>query len=147
MRTENGLEIDYAALDQLLTGGDLIAMGFTLFPKRLLVDTRSNATDGQYVSLVDPVATVQERYMWLGKHRGSFGTPQGFGFFVWPHTVRGLLERDALAPLRARLTPEASLGLDRALAEALELERQAMAAAVRGGEQWPAIWQAGPHAA
>ncbi|MCL4243391.1 MAG: hypothetical protein KJ048_18730 [Dehalococcoidia bacterium] len=142
MRTENGIPIDTEAMEKLLTHGDLITIGFTLFPLRLLIDTRTNDTDGQWVGLVEPVASVQERYLWLGRHRGSFGPPQAFSFFVWPQTVRGLVERDVLRTLRQRLSPEASAALDSALDSALDLERQAIVAAVRGSEAWPAIWQA-----
>ncbi len=141
MRNENGLTVDREALDKLLSTADLITIGFTLFPERLLVDTRSNATDGQFAAMVEPVASVQERYLWLGKHRSSFGAPEGFAFFIWPHTVRHLIERDALAPLKARLDPQAREALDEALQVALELERLAMLEAVKGSERWPAIWE------
>lgn len=143
MRNENGLTIDEEALEKLLANADLITIGFTLFPERLLVDTRSNEREGQFADMVEPVASVQERYMWLGKHRGSFGAPEGFAFFVWPHTVRGLIERDALRTLKARLTPEAREDLEVALATALELERRAMIEAVRGSDRWPAVWERG----
>ena len=142
MRTENGLTLDMAAVEKLLREGDVITIGFTLFPQRLLVDTRFNASDGQWVGLVEPVASVQERYLWLGKHRGSFGPPNGFAFFVWPQTVRYLVESGALAPLRARLTTQAAEELDTVIDEALEMERRAMLDAVRGAEHWPAIWEA-----
>ena len=142
MRTENGMQIDGDALERLLSVSDLITIGFTLFPERLLVDTRSNATEGQFADMVEPVASVQERYLWLGKHRSGFGAPEGFAFFIWPHTVRGLIERDALAPLKRRLTPEALADLEVALATAAELERQAMVEVVRGSDRWPAVWEA-----
>lgn len=141
MRNENGIEVDREALDKLLSTADLITIGFTLFPERLLVDTRSNESDGQFTAMVEPVASVQERYLWLGKHRSGFGAPEGFAFFIWPHTVRGLIERDAFAPLRARLTPDTVEKLDEALLVALELERIAMLEAVKGSERWPTIWQ------
>ena len=142
MQTENGLDVDLAALERVLTTGDLITIGFTLFPQRLLVDTRSNETDGQFVSIVEPVASVQERYLWLGKMRGAFGPPEAFAFFVWPHTVRNLLERNLLAPLRARLSDDAARSFDEALAEAREMERRAMKHAIRGNDDWPTIWEA-----
>ncbi|GMV86065.1 MAG: hypothetical protein AMXMBFR80_19200 [Dehalococcoidia bacterium] len=142
MRTENGITIDTAALEQLLSQADLVTIGFTLFPQRLLADTRSNATDGQWAGIVDPVASMQERYLWLGRNRGSFGPPQAFSFFTWPHTVRGMVERDVLRPLRRRLGPEADADLERALEQALELERRAIADAVRGTEAWPTLWAA-----
>lgn len=143
MRTENGITIDEEALEKLLTAADIVTIGFTLFPERLLVDTRSNDRDPQFADMVEPVASVQERYMWLGKHRGGFGAPEGFGFFVWPQTVRGMIERDALAPLRARLEPAIRQDLDIALATAAELERRAMVEAVRGSDRWPAVWERG----
>jgi hypothetical protein len=142
MRRENGLDVDLVALERVLTTGDLIAIGFSLFPLRLLVDTRSNDVQGQFVAIVEPVGTVQERYLWLGKMRGSFGPPEAFAFFVWPHTVRNLVDRDLLAPLRARLSPDAAATLDSALREALELERYAIMQAIRGGDEWPTIWEA-----
>lgn len=141
MRTENGNTIDEVALEKLLTNADIVTIGFTLFPERLLVDTRSNDHDRQFADMVEPVGSVQERYMWLGKHRGSFGAPEGFGFFVWPMTVRGLIEHDSLAPLKARLEPDARENLDVALATAAELERQAMMEAVRGSDRWPTVWE------
>jgi len=139
--TENGLDIDIEALERLLKAADLITIGFTLFPERLLIDTRTNDTDGQLVTMVEPVANVEERYLWLGQHRPSFGAPEGFAFFVWPRSVRNLLERDAFAALKARLEPRALDAFERALKAALVLERQAMAEAVRGSERWPAVWE------
>jgi hypothetical protein len=141
MRNENGLDIDHEALEKLLSNGDLITIGFTLFPERLLVDTRSNDQAGQFAAMVEPVANVQERYMWLGKHRPQFGAPDGFAFFVWPKTVRGLVEADVLRTLRNRLDPDAQQAFDEALGVALELERLAMMEAVRGSERWPAVWE------
>jgi len=142
VRTENGLEIDARTMETLLTQGELTTIGFALFPQRLLIDVRTNDTDGQWVGMVDPAPSVQERYIWLGRHRGSFGPPQGFTYFVWPQTVRGLIESGKLAPLRKRLTTEGNAALDTALEQALDFERRAIAEAVRGSEAWPTLWEA-----
>lgn len=144
MRTENGIDVDIQAIERILAEGDLITIGFSLFPLRLLVDTRENEHDGQWAGIVEPVASVQERYLWLGKHRGSFGPPRAFAFFVWPKTVRNLIERGTLAILRARLRGQALPQFDHAIEQLLELERQAMRDAVRGSRAWPAIWEAQP---
>lgn len=141
MRTENGLTLDMDAVVALLEKGDVITVGFTLLTERLLVDTRSNSQQGQFAEMVEPVAGVQERYLWLGKHRGTFGAPEGFAFFMWPHTVAGLIDRDILAPLASRLTPEAQHTLASTLREAAEAERRAIVAMIRGVETWPAVWQ------
>lgn len=128
------------AVTALLEKGDVIAVGFTLLAERLLVDTRSNSQQGQFAEMVEPVAGVQERYLWLGKHRGTFGAPEGFAFFMWPHTIRGLIDRDVLAPLRLRLAPEAQESLDHALSEAADAEMRAIKEMIRGTEAWPAVW-------
>lgn len=144
MRTENGTEIDLEALNQLLQQADVLAIGFTLFPERIIIDTRANDRQGQLAAMVEPVANLQDRYLWLGRHRGAFGAPEAFSFFVWPQTVRGLIDRGVLGPLRARLEHDALAQLDLALDDAASRERNAMASAVRGDESWPAIWQRTP---
>jgi len=143
MLTENGVEVDVEAVHDLLRRADVLAIGFTLFPERLLVDTRASADEGPLVAIVAPVATVQERYLWLGKHRGNFGAPEAFSFFMWPHTVRNLRERDILVPLRERLAEISNDGaemLDHALGRLAEFERAAMREAIRGSEPWRAVW-------
>ncbi len=146
MLTENGIQVDLEALNGVLEKGDIITIGFTLFAERMLVDTRTNATDGVYCQIVEPVGNVQERYMWLGKHRSSFGAPEGFAFFVWPHTVRTLVKDNVLGTLRDRLERiETGSGrkLDAALGEALRKEMAGMAIAINGGEGWATVWQRG----
>ncbi len=142
MRSENGLSLDLDAVRQFLETGEVVTIGFTLMTERLLVDTRSNDRQGQFAAMVEPVASVQERHIWLGRHRGTFGSPRGFAFFVWPFTVRGISERGILEPLRARLNEDGLEALDEALAEAAEAERQAIQAVIRGDERWPTLWSA-----
>lgn len=145
MLTENGTEFDHEALRQVLEQADVLTIGFSTFPQRLLVDTRTREGEGPLATIVEPVTSVQERYLWLGKHRGSFGAPEGFSFFIWPRSVRALVEGDALAPLRNRLahSSEALTALDAALATAGELEAQALRNLVAGGEGWHTVWPVG----
>lgn len=142
MLTENGADIDFEAVERLFTEGDVITVGFPLIPHRLLVDTRCGRALGAWAGLVEPLPSVQERYAWLGQHRGSLGVPEGFAFFTWPKTVRNLHERGVLAPLRARLDGPAQAMLDQAVAQALRMERGAVQEAVMGTAAWPAIWEA-----
>lgn len=149
MLTEKGLEVDVEAVHDLLRRADVLAIGFTLFPERLLIDTRTSDEEGPLVAIVAPVATVQERYLWLGKHRGNFGAPEAFSFFTWPHTVRGMRERDILGPLRSRLSAVSNDGghmLDQALAKLAGLEQNAIREAINGGESWRAVWEKSPAA-
>jgi hypothetical protein len=143
MLTENGMQIDFDALNQLLERADVLTIGFSLFPERMLVDTRTGTGEGPLIATVGPVASVQERYLWLGQHRPAFGAPHAFSFFVWPHTVRALIEGDVLAPLRRRLEGAAPGGgqeLDAALAQFALLECQAMRDAIQSEEGWATLW-------
>ena len=144
MQNENGLEIDFDAIREVLEKVDVLTIGFTTFPERMLVDARSSQWEGPLVAIVGPVATVQERYQWLGQHRGTFGAPDGFTFFVWPQSVRSLVANDVLGPLRRRLA-SVSNGADAALEETLRrllaIEREAVREAIRGGEGWQTVWE------
>jgi hypothetical protein len=144
MFTDNGLGADMEGLGDVLNSADVITVGFTAFPERLLIDTRHNQWDGPMVALVGPVQTVQERFLWLGQHRGSFGAPEAFSFFVWPRSVRTLVANDVLAPVRERLASVSTgsdAALDDLLAKLLDLEKDAWRGAIRGDERWATVWQ------
>ncbi|MGI8927347.1 MAG: hypothetical protein ACR2HN_11995 [Tepidiformaceae bacterium] len=145
MRSENGLEVDLAALDEVLARADVLTVGFTLFPERLLIDVRTKGEEGPLVAIVGPVQTVQERYLWLGQHRGNFGAPEAFSFFVWPKMVRTLVEEGRLGRMSERLgevSPRGPQVLDRVLQKLVVRESEAMASAVRGDEPWRSVWHA-----
>lgn len=144
MFTENGVTVDLDALNELLRKADVLTIGFAVFPARLLIDTRTSKTEGPLVAIVAPVTTVQERYLWLGKHRGNFGAPEAFSFFIWPHPVRSLASRDILRPLIDRLeqaSGEAGVVLAESLRRLQEMEDEAIRAAIRGEEPWKTVWQ------
>ncbi len=115
---------------------DVFTIIFRTFPERLLVDTRSTAEEGPLVALVEPVATVEERFHWLGRERPSFGPPERFMFFPWPHSIVFLEQCGIAARIRRRCEatgrPEAVAMFDKAMAELREKERQATLAAIKG---------------
>ena len=57
--TKNGPQVDLEAVGEVLRRADVITIGFTAFPERLLVDTRSNESAGPMAAVVEPVASVQ----------------------------------------------------------------------------------------
>ncbi len=144
MRGENGIQVDFNALEEVLRRADVLTIGFTLFPERLLVDLRMSAAEEQFAGIVEPVASVQDRYLWLGQNRGTFGAPEAFSFFVWPWTVQSLAGGDVLRTLRDRFAPAGLRQFEDALRRALELETRAILDAVKGEQTWPAIWEAHP---
>jgi len=142
MYTENGLLVDLGEIREIVTNADVFTGAFRLFPERLLVDTRHDPTDASgecstpMVAIVDPVASVQERFFWLGQHRPSLGMPAKFMFFYWPHSIRFLEESGIWEAVRERV---AGIGFDGArqtcddaIADLKVRERAVEAAAIRG---------------
>jgi hypothetical protein len=151
MYTENGVTIDLNEVRKVIAEADVFAVGFRLFPERLLIDTRHDARDPEgpcgtpMVAIVDPVATVQERFFWLGQHRPSLGMPNDFRFFYWPHGIRFLEDSTVWGDLRKRIVASGFEGAgatcDAAFADLLSRERKANVDAIRG-ERHHTLWQA-----
>ena len=60
MYTENGLMVDVGEIRDIVKSADVFAIGFRLFPERLLIDTRYDSDETPMVAIVDPVESVQE---------------------------------------------------------------------------------------
>ncbi len=143
MYTENGVLIDLNEVMKVVNTCDVFTIGFRLFPQRLLVDTRYNADEGPMVMVVEPVATVEERFYWLGRKRPRFSAPRQFTFFVWPHSVQLLEDCGVADAVRARCRspqwPQGDYQVDAALWELRQLERRAVREAVLG-QHCRTIW-------
>ena len=148
MYTENGLLVDLAEVEKVVDSCDVFTIIFQTLPERLLVDNRVSPQEGPLVAVVEPVATVEERYHWLGRKRPSFGPPERFMFFLWPHTIAFLEQCGVVARIRCRCEaterPEALSMFDRALTDLREKERRATRAAITG-ENYRTIWPAQKH--
>ena len=146
MYTENGLLVNLAEVEKVVDLCDVFTIMFRMFPERLLVDSRTSPQEGPLVGLVEPVANVEERFHWLGRKRPSFGPPERFMFFLWPHSIVFLEQCGIAARIRRRCEatdrPEAVAMFDKVMAELREKERQATLAAIRG-EDYHTIWPAG----
>ncbi len=138
MFTENGLVIDLAETRKVMEACDVFTIGFRIFPQRLLVDTRSREGEGPLVAVVEPVATVEERFFWLGQQRPRFGPPQRFTFFVWPHSIAFLKQCGIVEAIRRRCQSEVCQ-VQKAMSQLKELERQALQDAIRG-RNYHTLW-------
>jgi len=143
--TENGLLVDLAEVEKVVDLCDVFTTMFRTFPDRLLVDSRTSPQEGPLVALVEPVATVEERYHWLGRKRPRFGPPDHFMFFLWPHSIAFLEDCGVATRIRRRCEgsggPDAVAMFDRVLAGLLEKEWQATRAAITG-ENCRTLWPA-----
>jgi hypothetical protein len=143
--TENGLLVDLAEVEKVVDLCDVFTIMFRTFSERLLMDSRTSPQDGPLVAVVEPVATVEERYHWLGRKRPRFGPPERFMFFLWPHSIAFLEDCGIAARIRRRCEaiggPEAMAMCNRALAELREKEQRATRAAITG-ENCRTVWPA-----
>jgi hypothetical protein len=148
---ENGLLVDLQQVEEIVQSSDVFAIGFRIFPERLLIDTRHDEGDGEgpcglpMVAIVDPVDTVEERFFWLGQHRPSLGLPENFMFFFWPHSVRYLEESGVWDRIRRRVVASGFDGaaetVEAALADLHGREHRATCAAIRG-DGYQTVWAA-----
>jgi hypothetical protein len=145
MSMEHGALVDIGEIRNIVANADVFAVGFRLFPERLLVDTRSDRNELPMVAIVDPVETVQERFFWLGQHRPTLGMPQSFMFFFWPHSVRYLEESGLWQEIRARIEGRGFAGAvetcEAALQDLLIRERAATIDAI-SGQRYRTLWAA-----
>jgi len=143
--TENGLMIDLEELRKVVDHCDVFTIGFRSFPERLIVDCRSAGETGPMVEVVEPMATVEERFFWLGQRRPSFGAPKQFTFFVWPHSMRYVDESGLGEMIRHRVYPEDETGeIGRQVAQAMMklhvLEQRATFDAIHG-RNYHTLWE------
>jgi hypothetical protein len=141
--TENGVMIDFEELNKVVDECDVFTVGFRMFPQRLVVDTRNSDNEGPMLEVVEPVNTVEERFFWLGKRRPSFGVPERFTFFVWPHSQGFFVESGLADRIRQRVEPadrsETAGSVDEALAELERLEMGAIQDALTG-RNYHTLW-------
>ena len=146
MFTENGVMIDLDEVRKAVDSCDVFTIGFRLFQQRLIVDTRSSAEEGPMVEVVEPVGTVEERFFWLGQRRPSFGVPERFTFFVWPHSVGFMIECGLVERVRQRVDAgqrrEVARAVKRAFVEVERLEREAVRDALLGNN-YHTLWSRG----
>ena len=145
MYAENGPLVNLAEVEEVVDLSDVFTIIFRLFPERLLVDSRTSAQEGPLAAVVEPVATVEERYHWLGRKRPGFGPPERFTFFLWPHSIAFLEECGIVARIRRRCEagggPEAVSMFDKALTDLQQKEERATRAAITG-EEYRTLWPA-----
>lgn len=142
--TENGMLVDLEELRKVVDNADVFTIGFRMFPQRLIVDARTTENAGPMIRVVEPVASVEERFFWLGKERPAFGAPERFTFFVWPHSVR-YFEESGLADMIRNRTyaggfDEVGGEMAHAMYTLFQLEQQATFDAIHGRNHHT-LWQ------
>ncbi len=137
------MDVDLEEYKQVIDLCDVFVVGFRLFPERLVVDARHNDDAGPMIQVVEPLASVQDRYHWLGQIRPSFGPPERFMFAPWHQSLQFFEDSGLMGRIHERLTtidPASASQAERAIARLRHLEHEGMIEAVRGQERYRTLW-------
>ena len=98
---------------EIADAAEVLAVGFRLFPQRLLLDLRFNDQDPPMVKVVQRVNSAEERLRELAKERPRFPSPQQFYFILWPRSIQAMVETGAWEHLVARCRASGHAGVER----------------------------------
>lgn len=83
---------------------EVITIHFPYFHETLLLDTRTNATEGPLASIRPAAASVDERIKDLRSLRPKLGRPASITYIPWPKFVSSLKESGVWQVIIERLT-------------------------------------------
>jgi hypothetical protein len=128
---------------EIADAAEVLAVGFRLFPQRLLLDLRYNEQDPPMVKVVQRAGSAEERLRELASARPAFPTPQHFYFILWPRSIPFLVESGVWERILARCRASGHQTVDRDCALALNiltgLERQEVQQALHG-QGYRTLW-------
>ena len=87
MDVDTDYPINLSEIHRLIDTAEVLIIGFTLFPERLLVDARYDAQEGPLIMMVPSVSSIEERREYLRGLRPRFALPERIMFFIWPKPV------------------------------------------------------------
>jgi hypothetical protein len=144
MYSENGVLVDFAEVTRVIETAEVFVVGFSNIPQRLIVDTRSNASETPLVQVVEPSSGARQRIAWLKRRRPTLGEPESFMFFPWPHSAGFMQETGIWDQIVRRVVgdydPPVRVQCELAIAKLQQLEHDAMQAVLRGDNcltLWP----------
>ena len=144
MDSDGFMNVNMQRVFDAIDMAEVLVVGFTLFPQRLLVDYRFSAEEPPLIKVVEPVQSAEDRIRELKKLRPQFAAPARFHFFVWPRRVGTLASlgvwprvvQRCLDSGHARVAGDCNLVLD----QLYQLERAEIQAAIKG-PQYRTIWE------
>jgi len=141
---EYGIDLD--EVFKVIDAADVLIVRFAIVDKRLLVDARTNASDGPYIAVVPKAGSIEERFRHLKQARPRFPLPDKIMSFLW--------HRPSMATFResgiwGRITDRVVLAggdeaADRCAEVFRELEREERAnivGAIVGSESYQSLWE------
>ena len=138
-----GLDID--EVTRVIDAADVLVVRFAIVDKRLLIDSRTNETEGPLIVLVPKAGSVEERFKSLKKLRPRFPLPEKIMSFMWPRHIDTLRNSGVWDKISGRMV---SLGGDdmtprcEEVFQQLAMEEKAeVLQAIRGGEGYQSLWE------
>lgn len=146
MDMDNFISINLQQVTRAVEAADVLIVGFTLFPERLLADTRWSSYDPPMIKVVAPVASVEERLVELRELRPRFPDPERFIFFVWPRGIATLESLGVWERIVQRCNASGHADVQEACRVALKelrrLEREEIIQAIHGS-RYRSLWARG----
>ena len=138
--------LDMEEVQRVIDTADVLIVRFAILEKRLLVDSRSDDTDGPMIAIVSRAGSIEERFKSLKQMRPRFSLPEKIMSFIWQRTS---METFRDSGLWQRITDRMiSLGGEPLLAECdkvfqqLVVEEQAeIKAAILGKHTYQTLWE------
>ena len=145
LSVEFGIDLD--EVRRVIDSADVLVVRFAITDRRLLIDCRTNETDGPLVRVVPPVGSAEERFKALKQMRSRFRSPERILTFQWPRHARALAESGIWEYMARRVVAlgwSGSAGqIEEAWQQLLAAEVEVEVAAIQGGEGFKTIWQTG----
>ena len=142
---DNDLGIDLDAIFSVIEDSEVFIIRFNLIEKRLLVDSRTTNNELPIIKLVPRVKSAEERYLFLQRERPNMKLPEQITVFEWPRKIELMRELGVWGKISDRMV---SLGgdilqdhCDKALQEAIRLEKADLLLAIMGGDGYETLWE------
>lgn len=141
MSDDYGVDLD--EILRVIERAAVLIVRFEVLEQRLLVDFRTDGSDGPIIALVDRVNSAEERFRHLKSLRPRMPLPERILSFPWPRAIStfddaGVWERIADRLRGLGLDEEA---LDRTHRSLHDREAAVTRAAIRGSEGFRTIWE------
>lgn len=140
--------VDIEEMGRVFDEADVVVVRFHVIAQRLLLDMRVAPGDPPLIRLVPPVNSAEERYRYLQAERPRMSLPDHITVVAWPRYVQVMRDTGLWQRLVDRLVREAGDAMaadaEEAYRDIRAAERAEVAAAIRGGEGYEALWERAP---
>ncbi|HXG35871.1 MAG TPA: hypothetical protein VNL15_02770 [Dehalococcoidia bacterium] len=140
--------LDLEEVFKVIDSAEVLIVRFAIIDKRLLIDSRTSASEGPLIALVPKANSIEERFKSLKQMRPRFPLPDKIMSFMWH---RPSMETFRKSGIWQRITDRlVMLGGDnmaseceRVFEELQREERAEIMAAIRGSESYQSLWERG----